>query len=150
MAAAAQNREVILLHHWLLIYRLLTFVLQAYCIDFSILKEKYHPRRDEGPSRIRTYCKDIERCTKARIRVDIPQRSDRVRRDVSFEIQGNSGAKQKAIEYIQGEFILRKVGYSPVYLITINTICTYLYLFFPGNAQCKPGSYANRCSPSTA
>lgn len=80
-----------------------------------MLKEKYHPRRDKGPSRIRTYCKDIERYAKARIRVDIPQRSDRVRRDVRFEIQGNSDAIQKATEHIQGEFILRKVGYIYVY-----------------------------------
>ena len=93
-----------------------SFVLQppTYCIDFSVLKEKYDPRRDKGPSRIRTYCKAIESYTKARIQVDIPQWLDRDRRDVRFGIQGKNDAVRKAIEHIQGEFIFRKVGYTCV------------------------------------
>ena len=101
-----------------------------------MLKEKYHPRRDQGPSRIRTYCKDIERYTQARIQVDIPQRLDRDRRDVRFEIQGKIDAIQKAIENIQGEFILRKVSYIISCIsIAIITICTYFAQKMPNASQ---------------
>jgi len=96
-----------------------SLVVQGYCIDFSMLKEKYHPQRNKGASKIRSYCKDIEKYTNAKIKVDIPQRADHSRRDVRFEIQGQTVAVQRAVQSIQGEFIFRKVSYRCNNLFTI-------------------------------
>ena len=84
-----------------------------------MLKEKYHPQRNKGASKIRSYCKDIEKYANAKIKVDIPQRADHSRRDVRFEIQGQTAAIQKAVQSIQGEFIFRKVSYRSNNLFTL-------------------------------
>ena len=70
--------------------------------------------------------------------MDIPQRLDRDRRDVRFEIQGKLDAIQKAIENIQGEFILRKVCYI-ISCISITIILTFTYF-----AQKMPNASQDR------
>lgn len=79
-------------------------------IDFSLLKEKYHPHRSEAATKIRACCGEIEECTNANINVDIPKRSDRSQSELKFEIQGQGGAVQNAVQNLKQEFIIREVS----------------------------------------
>lgn len=76
--------------------------MQEYTIESRLLKQKY-----QIPVRVRMYCISVEKRTHAKVDVlQVPRGEGKAK----FRIKGEQAAVTHAIEYIQGEFIIRQVS----------------------------------------